>query len=174
MALRCQSSHMIEGWCKMFYDQVKEPWVSRGVGPYLKIWFTRQVDDLCFKKLLSTFMSLASSIFRQWKASSSSSIQDYCITLTTRNSTQINTSRQCMLKLARISTDWHVSNVFMVHTESSIFVSDVLALYAHWLVPTLKVIMLYIWLPKTEFMPICFCLNFFICGCLLLTYICIW
>ena len=32
-------------------------------------------------------------------------IQDYCITLTTRNSTQINTSRQCMLKLTRVSTD---------------------------------------------------------------------
>ena len=72
------------------------------------------------------------------------SIQDYCITLTTRNSIQINTSRQCMLKLT------HVSHVFMVHTESSIFVSDVLTLYAHWLVPTSKVIMLYIWLPKTD------------------------
>ena len=92
-------------------------------------------------------------------------IQDYCITLTTRNSTQINTSRQCMLKLTCVSTDWHVSHVFMVHTGSSIFVSDVLTLYAHWLVPTSKVIMLYIWLPKTEFMPICFCLNFSICGC---------
>ena len=45
------------------------------------------------------------------------------------------------------------------------FVSDVLTLYAHWLVPTSKVIMLYIWLPKTEFMSLCFCLNFFICGC---------
>ena len=42
------------------------------------------------------------------------SIQDYCITLTTRNSTQINTSWQCMLKLTRVSTDWHVSHVFMV------------------------------------------------------------
>ena len=32
-------------------------------------------------------------------------IQDYCITLTTRNSTQINTSRQCMLKLIRVNMD---------------------------------------------------------------------
>ena len=64
-----------------------------------------------------------------------------------------------------VSTDWHISHVFMVHTESSIFVSDVLTHYAHWLVPTLKIITLYIWLPKTELMPICFCFNFFICGC---------
>ena len=33
------------------------------------------------------------------------SIQDYCITLTTGNSTQINTSRQCMLKSIHITTD---------------------------------------------------------------------
>ena len=70
-----------------------------------------------------------------------------------------------ILIFTRVSTDWHVSLVFMVHTESFIFVSVVLTLYAHWLVPTSKVITLYIWLPKTEFMPICFCLNFFICGC---------
>ena len=89
------------------------------------------------------------------------SLQDYCITLTTRNSIQINTSRQYMLKLTRVSTDWHVSHVFMVHTESSIFVSDVLTLYAHWLVSTSKVITLYIWLPKTEFMSICFLSQLF-------------
>ena len=65
-----------------------------------------------------------------------------------------------ILIFARVSTDWHVSHVFMVHTESSIFVSDVLTFYAHWLVSTSKVITLYIWLPKTEFMPICFCLKF--------------
>ena len=70
-----------------------------------------------------------------------------------------------ILICTRVSTDWHISHVFMVHTESSIFVSDVLTLYAHWLILTLKVITLYIWLPKTEFMPMCFCLNFFICGC---------
>ena len=42
---------------------------------------------------------------------SATSIQDYCITLTTPNSTQINTSRQCMLKSIHVTTDWHLAHV---------------------------------------------------------------
>ena len=51
---------------------------------------------------------LAGCIGSKWEESAK---QDYCITLTTRHSTQINTSRQCMLKLTCVSTDWHISHV---------------------------------------------------------------
>ena len=93
-----------------------------------------------------------------------STIQAYCIIFISRfGDCTVRTS--CGYWSLHVSTDWHVSHVLLVHTESSIFVSDVLTLYAHWLIPTSKVITLYIWLPKTEFMPVCFCLNFIICGC---------
>ena len=111
------------------------------------------------------------------------SIQDYCITLTTQNFTQINTSWQCMLKLIHVSMDWHISHHFVVHTKSSIFVSDVRTLCVHWLIPTSKIITLYIWLPYRR--SSCFIFDFLkLNSCqhvlsqfflsLLLTHVCIW
>ena len=83
-------------------------------------------------------------------------IQDYCITLTTQNSTQINTSRQCMFKAIHVTMDWHLGHRFMVHTKSFIFVSNVVTICVCWLISTLKVITFYIWLPQIEFMPTLF------------------
>ena len=94
-----------------------------------------------------------------------SSIQDYCITLTTPNSTQINTSRQCMLKSIHVTTNWHLSHRFMVHTKSFIFVSNVVTLCVRWLISTSKVIMFCIWLPKLNLCQHVFTLYFFICAC---------
>ena len=75
---------------------------------------------------------------------------------TTPNSTQINISRQCMLKSIHVTTDWHLAHRFMVHTKSFIFVSNVVTLCVRWLISTSKVIMFCIWLPQIEFMPTCF------------------
>ena len=93
------------------------------------------------------------------------SIQDYCITLTTQNSTQIKTSRQCMLnQYTSPQTDtfhivsWYIQKVLLLcqmlshfvsidsyqHRRSSHFVFD---------------------FPKLNLCQHVFTLNFFICTC---------
>ena len=88
---------------------------------------------------------------------------DIMFTLFRTNPTQIDTSRQCMLKAIHVTTVGHVSNHLTVIATSSAFVSDVVTWCFCWLVSTSKVITLCFWLPKIIFLPTCFCLNFSIC-----------
>ena len=119
--------------------------------------------------VIQLFESFCSSLITQ--SLSLFPIQDYCITLTTPNSTQINTSRQCMFKSIHVTTDWHLAHRFMVHTKSSIFVSNIVTLCVRWLVSTSKLITCCIWLPQIEFMPTCFySLIFHLCMWLYLIF----
>ena len=63
---------------------------------------------------------------------------DIVFTRLRTNSTQIDTSRQCMLKRIHVTTEWHVSNHFMVITISYAFVSNFVTLCFCWLVSTIK------------------------------------
>ena len=85
--------------------------------------------------------------------------------MTTPNSTQMNTSRQCMLKLIHVTTDWHLSHRFMVHTKSFIFVSNVVTLVSVDLYQHQRPSRFVFDFPKLNLCQHVFTLNFFICAC---------
>ena len=93
---------------------------------------------------------------------------DIMFTLLRTNSTQINTSRQCMLNTIHVTSEWNVSHGLMVIATSSVFVSDVVTLCFCWLVSTSKAVTLCFWLPKIILLPTYFYLNFSICTVLFL------
>ena len=78
---------------------------------------------------------------------------------------RLTPSRQCMLKSIHVTTDWHISHVFMVQTQSSIlwqmssyFVS--IDSYQHR-----RLSRFVIYVLKMNLCKLGFSLNFWICAC---------